>query len=176
MSPLPRRLLLACATAAAVAAPCAAVASALTSRATPQRITAAGVGAVKLGKTYASLHAAGRVGKIGPGCDVAGPQARSSSLRPPLQGSVDYTSKAPRRVRVIAVRGGATARGVGIGATVARIRRAFPRATVDRSTERMFGITLVKVPRGGGGRLQFAVATSTKKVVSIGIPFVAICD
>ena len=174
--PLPRRLLLACAIAVTVAALTTAAASALTSRATPQRITAAGVGAVKLGKTYASLRAAGRVGKIGPGCDVSGPQARSSVLRPPLNGSVDYTSKSPRRVRVIAIRGGATARGVGIGATVAAIRRAFPRATIDRTTEKVFGITLVKVPRGGGGRLQFAVATRTKKVVSIGIPFVAICD
>lgn len=77
---------------------------------------------------------------------------------------------------MIAVRGGATARGVGAGAGQAAIRRAFPRATIDRNTEKVFGITLYKVPKGGGGRLQFAVATSTKKVVSIGIPFVAICD
>ena len=173
---LPRRLLPTCVTAATAAVLVAAAASALTVRATPQKITAAGVGAVKLGTTYASLRAAGRVGKIGPGCDLAGPQARSSVLRPPLSGSVDYTFKTPRRVRVIAIRGGATARGVGIGATVAMIKRAFPRATIDRTTEKVFRITLVKVPRGGGGRLQFAVSTRTKKVVSIGIPFIAICD
>jgi hypothetical protein len=173
---LPRRLLLACLMAVIAGGVGTAAASALTARATPQKITAAGVGAVKLGKTYTSLRAAGRVGKIGPGCDLGGPGARSSVLRPPLNGSVDYTSKAPRRVRVIAIRGGATARGVGIGATVAAIKRAFPRATIDRRTEKVFGITLVKVPKGGGGRLQFAVATRTKKVVSIGIPFVAICD
>jgi len=152
------------------------VAPALTTRATPQKITAAGVGVVTLGKTYTSLRAAGRVGRIGPGCDLAGPQTRSSVLRAPLQGSVDYTNKSPRRVRVIAIRGGATARGVGIGAGRAAIKRAFPRATIDRTTEKTFGITLYKVPKGGGGRIQFAVATSTKKVVSIGIPFIAICD
>jgi hypothetical protein len=176
MSAFARRLPLTCMAAVTAVVLVTAAASALTARATPQKITAAGVGAVKLGKTYTSLRAAGRVGKIGPGCELAGPQARSSVLRPPLNGSVDYTSKAPRRVRVIAIRGGATARGVGIGATVAAIKRAFPRATIDRTTEEVFAITLVKVPKGGGGRLQFAVATRTKKVVSIGIPFVAFCD
>jgi len=176
MSAIRRRLLPACLTAVAAAVLATAVASALTTRATPQRITAGGVGMVKLGATYSSLRAAGRVGRIGPGCEVAGPQARSSILRAPLRGSVDYTSGTPRRVRVISIRGGATARGVGIGATVARIKRAFPMATIDRTTEKVFGITLVKVPQGGGGRLQFAVATGTRKVVSIGIPFIAICD
>lgn len=175
-APLPRRLVRTCVTAAAAALLVTAAASALTTRAAPQKITPAGVGAVKLGKSYASLRAAGRVGKIGPGCDVAGPQARASVLRPPLVGSVDYTFKNPRRVRVIAIRGGAAARGVRVGAGQAAIKRAFPRAVVDRSTEKTFGITLYKVPKGGGGRMQFAVATQTKKVVSIGIPFIAICD
>ena len=176
MTALPRLLMLFSVVTAAAAVLATAVASALTTRAIPQRITASGVGVVKLGTSYTSLRAAGRVGKIGPGCELAGPQTRSSVLRPPLQGSVDYTNKAPRRVRVIAIRGGATARGVGIGATAAKIKRVFPKATIDRTTENTFGITLYKVPKGAGGRLQFAVATTTKKVVIIGIPFVAICD
>jgi len=176
MSPTRRRLLLACIVTACAVALGAAVAPALTLRATPKRITAAGVGDVKLGALYTKLRAAGRVGKIGPGCELAGPGARSAALRAPLGGSVDLTRSSPRRVRVIAILKGAKARGVGIGSTQAQVKRAFPRAVVDRSTERTFGIRIMKVPRGGGGRLQFGISTRTKKVTLIGIPHIAICD
>jgi hypothetical protein len=47
---------------------------------------------------------------------------------------------------------------------------------VDRETEEVFGITLVKIPKNGGGRLQFAVDVDTKKVDLIGIPFIAFCE
>ncbi len=153
-----------------------AVAPALTVRATPQKITPAGVGAVKLGKRYTTLRSAGLVGRIGPGCELAGPSARSARLRSPLKGSVDFTQSTPRKVANIAVTGGATARGVGVGASAARIRQAYPKVVVDRTTEAVFGITLYKVPKSGGGRLQFDVDTTSKKVTTIGIPAIAFCD
>ena len=154
----------------------AAVAPALTVRATPKRITAAGVGSVKLGSTYTKLRASGLVGKIGPGCVVASPRARAALLRPPLSGSVDFTLTTPRRASVIVVRGGATARGVGIGATIARIKRAFPTALTDRRFERQFRITVVKIPKRGGGRFDFVVDTQTKKVALIAIPRITFCE
>ena len=40
----------------------------------------------------------------------------------------------------------------------------------------MFAITLVKVPTGSGGRLQFAVDTTTRKVTLIGIPNIPFCE
>jgi hypothetical protein len=142
----------------------------------PARITAAGVGAVKLGRTYASLRAAGRVGKVVPGCELGGPTTRAAPLRAPLTGSVDLTLSAPRRVAAIVVRGGATARGVGIGSTTAAIRRAFPRATIDHRSDAVFGLTFVRVPEAGGGRLEFGVDTQTKKATLIGIPRIPVCD
>ncbi len=151
-------------------------ASALTGRAATAQITAAGVGAVKLGRTYTSLRAAGLVAKIGPGCELAGPQARSARLRAPLKGSVDFTQTTPRKVATIAVTGGAKARGVGTGATVAKLKLAFPRVVADHTTDATFAITLYKVPKSGGGRLQFAVDTKTKKVTLIGIPAIAFCE
>jgi hypothetical protein len=152
-------------------------ASALPQRAaTPKRITAAGVGGVKLGATYAKLRAAGLVGKIGQGCELAGPQARSARLRTPLRGGVDFTRTTPRKAATISVTGGATARGVGIGASVARIKSAYPKVVADHSTDATFAITLYKVPRSGGGRLQFGVDTTTKKVTTIGIPNIPFCD
>ena len=144
--------------------------------ASPTTITSAGVGAVKLGRTYASLRAAGRLGKIAPGCELGGPRTRSAPLRAPLRGSVDLTLGTPRRIASISVRGGATARGVGVGASAAQIRAAFPRAVFDRRGEAMFGITFVRVPQGGGGRLEFGVDTTTKRVTVIGIPRIALCE
>jgi hypothetical protein len=94
----------------------------------------------------------------------------------PLKGSVDFTMGTPRKAADISIRGGAAARGVGIGATIAKIKAAFPKATVDHSTDHTFGITLVRIPKTGGGRLQFGVATKTHKTVLVGIPFIPFCE
>ena len=169
------RLLLTCAVAGATVAG-AAVAPALGVRATPQKITAEGVGAVRLGATYTALRAAGLVGRIRPGCELAGPQSRSASLRAPLRGSVDLTRTTPRRVAGITVHGGAGARGVGVGASSTSVRRAFPKAIVDHSAEAVFAITILKVPRGGGGRLDFAVDRTTRQVTFIAVPRITFCE
>ena len=140
------------------------------------KITPAGVDGVKLGATYAQLRARHLVGRIGKGCELAGPNARSASLRRPLKGSVDFTMTTPRKVTDISIRGGATARGVGIGATIAQIKAAYPKAKVDHSTDHTFAITLVRIPKNGGGRLQFAVDTMTHRTVIIGVPAIPFCE
>jgi hypothetical protein len=140
------------------------------------RVTPAGAGQVKLGETYAQLRARHLVGKITKGCELAGPNARSAPLRAPLNGSVDFTMTLPRKVLDISIRGGATARGVGIGATIANIKAAFPKAKVDHSTDHTFGLTLVRIPKAGGGRLQFGVSTTTHRVVLIGVPLIPFCE
>ncbi len=150
--------------------------SAAVALAVAKPITPSGVGSVKLGKTYTSLRVAGLLGKVAPGCELAGPNTRSAPLRAPLKGSVDLSRTSPRRVRNIVVRGGATARGVGIGSTSAAIRRAFPAVALDRRTEATFGISIARVPRSGGGRLEFAVDTTTKRVTLIGIPAIPFCE
>lgn len=141
-----------------------------------RKITASGVGGVRLGATYTALRRRHLVARIQHGCEFGGPATRSARLRAPLKGVVDFTLRSPRRVADIAVSGGATARGVGVGATIPQIEAAFPKAKVDHSTDTVFGVTLVKVPKGGGGRLQFGVDTRTRKTVVIGVPFVAFCD
>lgn len=139
-------------------------------------VTPAGVGSVKLGRTYTSLRLAGLLGKVTPGCELAGPNTRSAPLRAPLKGSVDLSTTAPRRVRTIVIRGGGAARGVGIGAPAAAIRRAFPAARLDHSTDATFGITIARVPRSGGGRIEFAIDAATKKVTLIAIPAIPFCE
>jgi hypothetical protein len=140
------------------------------------KITPQGVGAVKLGETFSRLRARHLIGRLGKGCELAGPNARAASLSAPLKGTVDFTMSSPRKVVDISVRAGATARGVGIGATIPQIKAAFPRAKVDHSTDHTFALTLVRIPKNGGGRLQFGVDTKTHRVVLIGVPLIAFCE
>jgi hypothetical protein len=141
-----------------------------------QKITPTGVGGVKLGKTYTRLREQRLIGRIRPGCELGGPRTRSATLRAPLEGTVDFTLRSPRRVARINIREGATARGVGIGATIEEIQAAYPSAKVDHSTDETFGVTLVRVPKSGGGRLMFAVDTMSTQVTIIGIPAIGFCE
>jgi hypothetical protein len=142
----------------------------------PPKITAKGVGQIKLGARYKTLRAAHLLGPIGPGCELAGPQARSARLVAPLKGSVDFTMTNIRRVATITVGGGAKARGVGIGATRANVKQQFPKVVFDHSIETTAGVTIARIPKSGGGRLEFAIDTTSKKVTLIGIPRIPICD
>jgi hypothetical protein len=174
----PRQMTRSAVTAAALGAAVLAPAIAPGSAQAPQKITGKGVGDVKLGKTFRELRDAGLLGPMRPGCPLGGPNTRSARLKAPLKGSVDLTTnQRPRRVRTIAVRGGARARGVGIGATIPQIRNKFPGARVDRNTEEVFGFTLVRIPkRGPGDRFQFAVDVDSGRTIVIGIPGVPVCD
>jgi hypothetical protein len=144
------------------------------SAATPAKITAKGVDGVKLGRTFHAIRREGLVGRMRPGCELA-PDTHSAKLLAPLKGSVDFSQSKPRTVVDISIRGGAKARGVGIGSRARAIRRAYPKAKFDHHNDAIFG-TLVKVPRSGGGRLQFLVDTHTHRVTLIGVPFIAFCE
>jgi hypothetical protein len=140
------------------------------------RVTGKGVGKIRLHASYTLLHSNHLVGKIGPGCELGGPNTRSAKLRAPLKGFVNFTLKNPRRVTDITVTGGATARGVVVGGSMADIHAAYPAATDDHSTDDTFGATLVRVPKSDGGKIMFAVDTTTHKITQIGVPSIGFCE
>src|SRR4051794_29531777 len=141
-----------------------------------KKITSTRVGRVHLGDRHAKLQAAGLVGRLRAGCELAGPNQRVARLRAPLKGNVRLSRTAARRVVSIQVTGGAKARGVGIGNTIADIKAAFPKAKVDHSTEDVFGFTRVAIPKSGGGKLAFAVDQGSGKVTLIGVPELDACE
>jgi hypothetical protein len=140
------------------------------------KITPSGAGAVKIGKTYKQLHDAGLIGKIHHGCELGGANTRSANLKAPLKGQVNFTLQSPRKVTDVTIRGGAKARGVGVGDKIADIKAAFPKAKVDHSTDDTFELTLVHIPKNGGGKMIFGVSTKSKQVTLIGVPFIAFCE
>ena len=142
----------------------------------PKKITRKGVGQVKLGMTFKQLRDKGLVGKLRPGCELGGPNTRSARLRSPLRGTVDFTQTTPRKVTNISVRSGARARGVKVGDRIRDIKDAYPKAKVNRATEEVFGVWLVRVPRNGGGRITFAVDADSRRITLIGVPFIPFCE
>jgi hypothetical protein len=142
----------------------------------PQKITRNGVGQVKRGMTFQELREAGLVGKLRPGCELGGPNTRSARLRSPLRGTVDFTRTTPRKVTNISIRRGARARGVKVGDRLRDITDAYPKAKVNRDTEEVFGVWLVRVPRNGGGRITFSVDADTRRITLIGVPFIPFCE
>ena len=142
----------------------------------PQNITSKGVGQVKLGKRFATLRQQGLVGKLRPGCELGGPQTRAARLRSPLQGTVNFTLTNPRKATDITIRGGAEARGVGIGDRIADIKAAFPKRRIDHSQEDVFGLTFVFIRKKSNPKLMFALDVDTKKITLIGVPFIAFCE
>jgi hypothetical protein len=162
-----------------VAAAAVAIASPPTARDSAAAvITPTRVDGVHLGDTHADLRARDKVGPIGPGCELGGPNTRSARLKAPLKGSVTYTLSNPRKVTTITITGGAKARGVGIGATIAAIKAKFPNAKVDHSTDQVFQLTLVTTPRRpvSGGRIMFGVSTQTHRTTIIGVPGIGFCE
>ena len=144
--------------------------------AAPKKITAEGVGKVKLGATHSSLRDQGLVGVLRPGCELGGDQTRSAKLKAPLKGSVNYTTTKPRKVTAIRIDGGAKAKGVGIGATIPQIKAKFPHAKVDHSLEDIGLFTIVRIPKRDGGRFMFGVDPGTDKTIAIGVPNIPICE
>ena len=175
---LPRRLTLLALTVAVAAVAAATTAASpdtgTTARATPA-ITSKGVGKVRLGSTYRSLRRAGLIGKSRPGCELAGPRARSAKLRGPLKGHVDLAPGKRRRVTHVSIRGGAAARGVTVGDTEDDVLQEYPKADVDTSTQDRFGVTIVRIPKTDGGRMEFVIGAEDR-VTSIDLPGVSFCE
>jgi hypothetical protein len=142
--------------------------------AAPKKITPAGVGQVKLGMTFSQLRQQHLVGKLHKGnCDAAGANASPfAKLRSPLKGQADFTKAVPHKLTDITITGGAKARGVAVGDSLAKVKAKFP----TRKIRHDLGFIFVNIPNSAHLKEQFIVDENTKKVLRIGVPFVALCE
>jgi hypothetical protein len=147
-----------------------------TARVAAKAITNERVGQVRLGMTFQEARDQGLVGKLLPGCELGGPNTRIARLRSPLRGFVDLTRTSPRTIRNILITRGARARGVRVGDRIKDIKDAYPGAKVNKQTEEIFGIWLVRVPKSDGGLIRFSVPVATKRIDAIGVPAIPFCE
>ena len=103
-------------------------------------------------------------------------RSRAAVLRAPLRGAVELSRRKPRRVKSIIVTKNATARGLAIGDTRAAVKKAYPKAVFDESVQDTFGITLVRIPKDGGGRLQIALDAESDRITEFGVPYIRFCE
>jgi hypothetical protein len=141
-----------------------------------KKVTKDGVGQVKRNMTHKELREKGLVGRLRPGCELGGGATRSARLLAPLRGQVNYSLTNPRLAKIIIVRRGAKAKGVGRGDTIPEIKAKFPHARVNKATEEVFRLWLVTVPKRDGGKFQFAVDADTERITLIGVPILTFCE
>jgi hypothetical protein len=141
-----------------------------------KKVTKDGVGQVKRNMTHKELREKGLVGRLRPGCELGGGATRSARLLAPLRGQVNYSLSNPRLAKIIIVRRGAKAKGVGRGDTIPEIKAKFPHARVNKATEEVFRLWLVTVPKRDGGKFQFAVDADTERITLIGVPILTFCE
>lgn len=138
-------------------------------------ITPRGVGALRLGATVRTLHRKRLIGGLRPGCELDVGQ-RAAPLRAPLQGWAIFTNG--RRLSSISIEGGAeTKRHIGIGATAAEARSAYPEGEWSSPSE-MYPIPIgvLWLNRNSHTKLSFVVDPDTYRVESIAIPAPNICE
>ncbi len=151
------------------------VLAAPTTAAPLKTVGAKGVAGVQLGMSAKHLREAGRIGPLGPGCELD-PGQKVAQLQPPLRGTAVF--KANRRLAALNLSGGVrTARGIRVGSTAVSARAAYPRAfyqapgTADPFAEGFLWINSIERPV-----LTLTVNPSSRKVETISVHAPSFCE
>jgi hypothetical protein len=133
-----------------------------------------GVRRIQVGRTFAYLRSRGLVGRLGPGCELAGPgQDFSADILGRLRGSVEFNAQR-RAVAVSVTRGAVTSRGIGIGARLARVKQVYPRARYR--LDPVFRVYFVRIPRRGNPAFTIVISGQTRRVTALAAPVLPVCE
>ena len=141
-------------------------------------ITEQGIGKLKLGMTVDQAKATGEIGTVGPGCELNGPGELGAELH--VGGATGVVTFQDGTLVGVMVRAGAkTAAGIGPGSTLAQLQQAYANGyevKTDDSYKEQFGFTLASVLRDGKQRFDFDVDADSKKIGSVWVPRVRLCE
>lgn len=141
-------------------------------------ITEQGIGKLKVGMTVDQAKATGQIGTVGPGCELGGPGELGAELH--VGGATGAVTFQDGALVGVMVRSGAkTAAGIGPGSTLAQLQEAYANGyevKTDDSYKDQFGFSLVSVLRDGKQLFDFDVDADSKKVGSVSVPRVRICE
>ena len=145
----------------------------------PAVLTEVGVGRLRLGRPLAAIRADHLVGRVSAGCELASPRPVVAKLVAPLKGFATFSGTGPaKRLVSLSVTGGArTTRGVTVGTTAARVRRAYPRARVEHSpAPNPLQFDAIVVTRADQDRIWFMLDRKDGRVQSIDVPGPEFCE
>lgn len=145
--------------------------------AAPVVMSERGLPGLRLGGTLAAARAAGLIGPLTAGCELASPRPYVAPLRAPLAGTVEFNGRGPRsRVSAIVVtKGAVTNRGIGVGSPSKKVRAAYPGARVVHEDQSLVYDAII-VRRGGADRIWFLLDKRGGRVQDIHIPSVSFCE
>jgi hypothetical protein len=138
-------------------------------------ITPRGVGSLRIGTTVENLHRKSLIGGLRKGCELDRGQM-AAPLRAPLRGWAIFSNG--RRLSSISIEGGAeTRRHIGVGATAAEARSAYPQGEWSSPSE-MYPIPIgvLWLNSARHARMSLVVDPTTYRVESIAVPAPNICE
>lgn len=134
------------------------------------------VGGIHLSETIASLSERKLIGGLKPGCELD-PGQRVAKLKPPLKGTAIFFHGG-KRLSSLTIEGGAeTAKGIAVGSTVAKARKAYPNARYDRpGSAEPFVEGFLWVNRPSNPKMTFVIEPHSKRVEAIDLPSPSFCE
>ncbi len=150
--------------------------TAVDSSSNPRLVSPRGVGILRLGTPAKGLQEHRLIGGLSPGCELHQGE-RAARLRPPYSGFAYFID--PRaRLSGLAIRGGAeTAKNVALGSTVAKARKAYPRAPYDPpGTLEPFAEGFLWVGGRSDPQMTLMIDPTSKLVSQIDVPGPNFCE
>jgi hypothetical protein len=139
--------------------------------------TPAGIGRLHLGASVASPRAAGLIGPLRKGCELSGTGQMVATLKPPLQGTAVFSTRAAGLSTITVSSGAETQAGVHIGSSVSEARSAYPGAEYNRPEPREpIPIGFIWVGGEYHQRMTLIIDPLTYRVIEIDVPSANLCE
>ena len=144
------------------------------------RLTAEGIGPLRIGMTLEEAQATGFVGSFEPGCEVESPPPMTAQLRE-MDGTVDVAGGKVRSITVrqaneVATDPGLVEPGDPVDQAVAAWEAAGLDVAVDKDQEDTYGVWFVQVRNGSEPAFEATANPALETLDTISVPEVVLCE